>query len=148
MRIVIQRAVRASVAILAHDDASTAIGQGLLLLVGFQRDDAESTLKWAANKIANLRIFPDDQGKMNLAIGDIPSAAALVVPNFTVGCDVAKGRRPSFDAAMPPDRAAPMFDRFVQLLSDAGIPVATGVFGAQMMVSVCNDGPVTFVLES
>jgi len=117
-------------------------------MVGLQRGDTDPTLEWMANKLMQFRIFPDAEGKMNLSVTEVPGAQVLLVPNFTVGCDVGKGRRPSFDAAMPPDAAREMFNVFAGKFAGKGVGVETGMFGAKMHVRLCNDGPVTFVIES
>lgn len=148
MRVVVQRVAEASVTLPEEVDVSGAIGPGLLAMVGLQVGDDDRVLEWMAMKIMHLRIFADSNGRMNLAITDVPGAGLLLVPNFTVGCAVGKGRRPSFDAAMPPAEARGMFDRFVEKLSGKVAHVQTGVFGAEMHVRSCNDGPVTFVIES
>lgn len=148
MRIVVQRVIEASVTLPREDDVSGRIGPGLLAMVGLQRGDTVPILEWMATKLLQLRIFPDAEGKMNLSVLEVPNAQVLLVPNFTVGCDVGKGRRPSFDAAMQPDEARGTFDVFVEKCSGKGIGIETGVFGAEMHVRLCNDGPVTFVIES
>lgn len=148
MRIVVQRVTEASVTLPREGDSSCQIGHGLLAMVGLQRGDTDATLEWIANKLLQLRIFPDAEGKMNLPVLEVPDAQVLLVPNFTVGCDVGKGRRPSFDAAMPPDAARGMFDVFAGKFAGKGVGIETGVFGAEMHVRLCNDGPVTFVIES
>ncbi|UYV13155.1 MAG: D-aminoacyl-tRNA deacylase [Phycisphaera sp.] len=148
MRVVIQRVAEASVILPREGDVSGQIGHGLLALVGLQRGDTDSTLDWMANKLLRLRVFPDTQDKMNLSVLEVPDARILLVPNFTVGCDIGKGLRPSFDTAMPSDAASGMFKEFVEKFSGKGINVETGVFGSEMHVRLCNDGPVTFVIES
>jgi D-tyrosyl-tRNA(Tyr) deacylase len=148
MRIVVQRVAEASVTLHESGDISGAIGPGLLAMVGLQAGDTDRTLDWMAEKIVQLRIFPDENGKMNLAVTDVPGGGLLLVPNFTVACMVGKGRRPGFDAAMPPDGARAMFQRFVEKVLEKTGHVETGVFGAAMRVQSCNDGPITFVIES
>ena len=123
------------------------IGAGLVALVGIERDDTEKELAWAADKLVNLRVFADDEGRMNLSVLDI-GGEVLLVPNFTVAGDARKGRRPSFVGAMHPDEASPMFERLAESASAAGVPVQTGVFGAHMHVELVNDGPVTIWLDS
>lgn len=149
MRLVLQRVLSASVTV---DGAlHAAIGRGLLVLAGLEEADTDATLAWAADKVVNLRIFDDAQGRMNLAAGDVPGAGILLVPNFTLAGDARKGRRPSFDRAMRPERAGPMFDRLARLVRDAAGPavaVRTGVFRAAMQVALVNDGPVTIILDS
>jgi D-tyrosyl-tRNA(Tyr) deacylase len=122
------------------------IGRGYLLLVGLTHADTEDQLVWMADKIVGLRIFPDDDDKMNRSIADV-GGAALVVSQFTLYGDAVKGRRPSFIDAARPDIAVPLYERFVALLRDRGLPVETGEFGAMMQVELINDGPVTLWLE-
>lgn len=148
MRVVVQRVAEACVTLPEEDDVSGKIGRGLLAMVGLQRGDTTASLDWMASKLLHLRMFPDSDGKMNLSVLRVPDASVLLVPNFTVGCDVGKGRRPSFDAALPPDAAREMFLAFVEKVMGKGVEVRTGVFGAEMRVRLCNDGPVTFVIES
>ncbi|MEO1277899.1 MAG: D-aminoacyl-tRNA deacylase [Planctomycetota bacterium] len=148
MRTVLQRVTRASVTLPGSGGGGGEIGPGLVVLSGFQKQDTPEQLLWIAKKIANLRIFPDDARRMNRSVADVPRGSILIVPNFTVGCEIGKGNRPGFDDAMPPDQAEPMFDEFVRVMRTFSIPVETGVFGAEMHVSLCNDGPVTFILES
>jgi len=148
MRVVIQRVARASVTLPPSSHVSGQIGPGLLVFCGLQAGDTAEQLDWMARKILQLRIFPNNQGKMNLSIREVPGAQILLVPNFTVGCEISQGRRPSFDQAMPPAQASLAFDAFVERCVDQGVEVYTGVFGADMHVECCNDGPVTFVLET
>ncbi len=117
-------------------------------MVGLQHGDTDATLEWMADKLVRFRIFPDSEGKMNLSVGDVEGAGILLVPNFTVGCEIGKGRRPSFDRAMPPDAARENFLAFVEKVSEKVGNVQSGVFGAHMRVHLTNDGPVTFVIES
>ena len=145
MRVVLQRVSRARVA--TQGRTTGEIGRGLLLLVGFTGTDTEDTLAWIADKVLGLRIFPDDAGKMNRSLDDI-DGGVLVVSQFTLYGDTRKGRRPSFVEAAPPDRAIPLYERFVALLrAGAAGRVATGEFGAMMEVELVNDGPVTLILE-
>lgn len=149
MRAVIQRVTRAAVTV--DKQIVGEIGQGLLALVGCFTTDTDRDVAWMADKIANLRIFEDAAGKMNLPVKDLDPArnpGILVVPNFTVAGDAQKGRRPSFDAAMRPELAGPMFDRLCATISGHGVRVATGVFRAEMLVELVNDGPITIVVES
>lgn len=143
MRAVIQRVRRAAV---RAGGREAAIGPGMLVLVGLETQDTAETVDWAAAKIASLRIFQDDQDKMNLALADI-GGAILAVSQFTLAGSVAKGRRPSFDGALAPEPARVLFDRFVERLRAEGCAVQTGFFQAHMEVELVNDGPVTFVLE-
>ncbi|MDH3495803.1 MAG: D-aminoacyl-tRNA deacylase [Gemmatimonadota bacterium] len=144
MRVVLQRAARATVTLDGRTVA--AIGQGLVVLVGFTHADDATAADWMAEKIAGLRIFADRDGKMNRSLMDV-GGALLVVSQFTLYGDARKGRRPSFVAAAPPDLAVPLYERFVAALRAQGLTVATGVFGALMAVELVNDGPVTLVLE-
>lgn len=122
------------------------IGRGLLLLVGFRDGDGDEELRWMADKVVGLRVFGDDRGKMNRSVVDV-GGAILVVSQFTLYGDARKGRRPSFVEAAAPDLAIPLYERFLALLRESGIPVETGEFGAMMEVEMVNDGPVTLILE-
>ncbi len=145
MRIVLQRVSRAEVRIGGR--TAGRIGRGFLLLVGLRADDTEEKLRWMAEKVIGLRLFPDAAGKMNLGLEDV-GGGLLVVSQFTLYGDARKGRRPSFIEAAPPDIAVPLYERFVQLLRErAPGPVETGEFGAMMEVELVNDGPVTLILE-
>ncbi len=144
MRIVVQRVTQAQVTV--EETPIAAIEHGLLLLVGVGQNDTEATTIALADKIARLRIFADDAGKMNLSALDV-GGAALVVSQFTLLADTSQGRRPSFIAAAPPALAAPLVDHFATALRDLGLHVAQGQFGARMQVSLVNDGPVTIVVE-
>jgi D-aminoacyl-tRNA deacylase len=145
MRAVIQRVTEASVTV--NNQVVGQIGGGLLVLLGIGVGDqlAEATL--LAEKIANMRIFADDDGRFNRSALDV-GGAALVVSQFTLYADTRRGRRPSFAAAAPPELAAPLVDAFVAALRERGMTVASGVFGAHMQVALLNDGPVTIVLDS
>jgi D-tyrosyl-tRNA(Tyr) deacylase len=145
MKVVLQRVSEASVSVDGRVVGST--GKGLLLLVGFTSGDGESELAWMARKIVDLRIFPDDEGKMNRSLVE-QGGEILVVSQFTLYGDARKGRRPSFDQAASPEIAILLYRRFLELLRDL-VPgkVAEGEFGAMMDVSLVNDGPVTLVLE-
>lgn len=145
MRIVLQRVKRASVKV--GDETAGQIGRGFLILVGAQKGDNVKQASQLADKCAGLRIFEDQNGKMNLSIKDI-GGEVLVVSQFTLCADVSKGRRPSFDKAMSPDDAEKLYLQFCELLSEQGLNVQTGRFGAKMAVELINDGPVTFVLEN
>jgi D-tyrosyl-tRNA(Tyr) deacylase len=139
---VIQRVREASVTV---DGAVVAsIGPGLLLLVGIEKGDGDAALDKAAEKILHLRIHDDEQGKLNRGLLEA-GGEVLAVSQFTLAGDLERGRRPSFDRAMPPDGARPLFDAFVERLRALGVPVKTGVFGAKMAVALFNDGPVTFI---
>jgi len=124
-----------------------AIERGLLVLVGVGHDDGEPQARWLADKLAGLRVFEDDAGKMNLSVADA-GGAVLVVSQFTLLGDCRKGRRPSFVAAARPDHAEPLVTAVAARIADAGIPVATGEFGAHMHIDLLNDGPVTLVVET
>jgi D-aminoacyl-tRNA deacylase len=148
VRCVLQRVLSASVTV---DGAERAqIGQGLLALVGLETTDTDAQLCWMAEKLPNLRIFEDDQGKMNRSVLDA-GGSILLVPNFTLAGECAKGRRPSFDRAMRPEQAEPMFASFAALVA-AAFPtpdrVQLGVFRANMKVALINDGPITLVLDA
>ena len=145
MRVVLQRVSRAHVRVVERTTGE--IGRGLLLLVGFTGTDTDEHSAWMAEKVLGLRIFPDDDGKMNRSVGEV-AGSLLVVSQFTLYGDARKGRRPSFVDAAPPAVAIPLYERFVELLR-AGAPgrVETGEFGAMMQVELVNDGPVTLVLE-
>lgn len=145
MRAVIQRVRSASVTVDGVE--ISRIGRGLAILFGVGKGDDESGLKKLAGKIANLRIFEDEQGKMNLSLLDI-KAEALVVSQFTLYADCRKGRRPGFDMAAAPDLAEMLYNRFVNELRSVGVPVKTGRFQAKMLFAIENDGPVTIILDS
>ena len=144
MRVLIQRVSRASVTI--DGQTISSIGKGLLILWGVGRGDGEAQAAFLAEKVVNLRIFEDDQGKTNLSILDV-KGEAILVSQFTLYADTRKGRRPSFTDAALPDAAEPLVDRFVELLRGHGVPTQTGRFGAHMEVEIHNDGPVTIWLE-
>jgi D-tyrosyl-tRNA(Tyr) deacylase len=144
MRLVLQRVTGARVVI--GGETVGAIGRGILALVGVEKDDGHATVERAVEKLAELRIFEDGAGKMNLAARDA-GGALLVVSQFTLAASLERGRRPSFDAAAPPAVAQPLIDRLVDGLRERGLEVATGRFGARMEVELVNDGPVTFVLD-
>ena len=145
MRVVLQRVSRAEVRI--EGEVVGSIRRGLVLLVGFTAGDEPDALEWMAEKILGLRIFSDDDGRMNLDLGTV-EGDLLVVSQFTLYGDTSRGRRPSFVKAAPPAEAIPLYERFVALLTDAAPGrVATGRFGAAMEVDLLNDGPVTLVLE-
>jgi D-aminoacyl-tRNA deacylase len=146
LRLVLQRVKEASVKVAG--DRISAIGPGLLLLVGVARGDGEPEADWLAEKVAGLRIMADNEGKMNCSVRDV-GGAVLAVSQFTLLADTRKGKRPSFVGAAPPEEATRLFDHFCERLRAAGIDsVETGRFGAMMDVSLVNDGPVTIVLES
>ena len=140
----LQRVSRAGVSV--DGELVASIGPGLLALVGVEQGDGPQDVEALAGKLAGLRIFSDEAAKMNLSIVDV-GGEILVVSQFTLLGDVAKGRRPSFTRAAPPDEARPLVDSLVATLSRIGIPTMSGVFGAAMEVDLVNDGPVTLVLE-
>lgn len=144
MRVLLQRVSRAEVRIGGR--VAGRIGTGFCLLVGFTHDDGESQVAWMADKVVGLRLFADDEGKMNRALDEV-GGALLVVSQFTLYGDAHKGRRPSFIDAARPEHATPLYERFVALLRERGVPVETGEFGAMMEVELVNDGPVTLWLE-
>jgi D-tyrosyl-tRNA(Tyr) deacylase len=144
MRVVLQRVSRGKVSIAGQPVA--AIGRGLMILLGISPSDSEEQAQYLVEKIANLRIFEDEQGKMNRSLLDV-GGEAIVVSQFTLYADTRKGRRPSFTDAALPDIARPLVDRFALLLSEHGVPTQTGEFGANMLVEIDNDGPVTIWME-
>ena len=148
MRVVLQRVSRATVRVAGAVTGS--IGAGYVVLAGFAPTDTDETLAWMADKLLGLRLFADDEGKMNRALAEV-GGGVLVVSQFTLYGDARKGRRPSFTDAAPPDVARPLYERFVALLREqgaaSGVAVANGEFGAMMEVELVNDGPVTILLE-
>ena len=144
LKVVLQRVSEASVEVGSKTISST--GRGLLLLVGADKDDTEERADFLADRVLGLRIFEDDNSKMNLSIREI-AGQLLAVSQFTLSADISKGRRPSFSSAMPPEDARQLFDYFVGKLKESGLDVKTGEFGTKMKVKLVNDGPVTFVLE-
>jgi D-aminoacyl-tRNA deacylase len=144
MRVLLQRVSRAEVRV--GDRVTGRIDRGYLLLVGFTGADSDAALVWMADKVVGLRLFADDEDKMNLALDDV-GGALLVVSQFTLYGDAAKGRRPSFIDAARPEVAIPLYERFLGMLRERGVRVETGEFGAMMDVELVNDGPVTLWLE-
>ena len=148
MRVALQRVSRAAVRVDAR--VVGEIGRGFLVLVGFAPTDTDAILEWMADKILGLRLFGDDEGKMNRDLAEV-GGAVLVVSQFTLYGDARKGRRPSFIDAAPPEIAIPLYERFVAMMQErgagSGVQVATGDFGAMMEVELVNDGPVTLILE-
>jgi len=144
MRALIQRVTQASVTV--DDKTISSIGHGLVILLGVGHNDGEEQARWMAEKIATLRIFSDPEGKMNLSVLDV-KGEAIVVSQFTLFADAQKGRRPSYIDAARPDVAAPLVERTASLLREQGVPTQTGIFGADMLVEIHNDGPVTIWLE-
>ena len=145
MRAVVQRVTRASVKV--DNEITGEIGSGLLVLLGVAQDDAEADADYLAEKIAGLRIFEDDTGKMNLSVVDV-GGAVLAVSQFTLFGDVRRGKRPSFDAAARPERARELYEYFVERVRAAGLRCAVGRFQAMMDVEMVNSGPVTILLDS
>jgi len=145
MRLVVQRVTRASVR--EGDELLGEIGLGAVVLAGIGTDDEPTTVDRMADKLIGLRYFADAEGRTNLAIADV-GGAYLVVSQFTLYADVSRGRRPGFTRAALPEQAIPLVDRLVERLRDAGAPVQTGRFGAEMQVELVNDGPFTLVLDS
>ncbi len=144
MRVVAQRVSRASVRV--GGKVVGEIGNGLMLLVGFTHDDASREVGWMTEKLIGLRIFADDDGKMNRSVADV-GGSILVVSQFTLYGDARKGRRPSFVDAARPEVAIPLYQKFIVALANSGVVVAAGEFGADMQVELVNDGPVTLLLE-
>lgn len=146
MRVVLQRVSSASVTI--DGVVKSAIDAGLLILLGIENDDNEEDIQWLSRKITAMRIFSDEAGLMNLSIQDI-GGAFLVVSQFTLFASTKKGNRPSFIRSARPETAIPLYERFVEALAtESGLPVKTGTFGADMKVSLLNDGPVTILLDT
>lgn len=145
MRAVIQRVERASVSV--EGEIRGQIGAGFLVLIGVEEGDGDADFKYIADKVPNLRVFEDDQGKMNRSLLDV-GGEVLAVSQFTLLGDARGGRRPSFIAAARPETADPMYERLVAEWRARGIRVETGVFGAHMKVALVNDGPVTILLDS
>ncbi len=144
MKGVIQRVKEATVTV--NGEPIAAIGTGLLVFIGIEKGDGDNTCAGVARKITGLRVFEDENGKMNRSVGDI-GGEILLVSQFTIAGSIEKGRRPSFDNAMAPDHAKPLFALLLSHIRKTGIPVQTGVFQAHMDVSLVNDGPATFILE-
>ncbi len=144
VKIVLQRCSQAKVTV--KGKVTGTIDKGFVLLVGVTHDDTEKEAEWLADKIVNLRIFEDADGKMNRSLKDV-EGEILSVSQFTLYADCHKGRRPSFVDAAPPEKANPLYEQFNELLRSRGVKVETGVFGAMMEVDLVNDGPVTLVLE-
>ena len=144
MKIVLQRVKEANVKV--KGEIVGKINKGIVLLVGIEKGDKEEGAKYLANKIVNLRIFPDSEGKMNLSLLDV-RGEILAVSQFTLAASLKKGRRPSFENAEEPTRAEELFNFFVNELRSKEVKVETGIFGAMMEVFLINDGPVTYILE-
>jgi D-tyrosyl-tRNA(Tyr) deacylase len=144
MRALLQRV--SSAGVIVEDQVVGEIGRGFVVLLGVTQSDGREEAEWLANKIVGLRLFEDEQGKMNLSLREV-GGALLVVSQFTLYGDARKGRRPSFTNAAPPEHAEPLVDYFVVQLQQQGFMVATGIFRAHMNVEIHNDGPVTLILE-
>jgi len=145
LRAVVQRVTRARCTV--DDRVTGAIGAGLVVLVGARTDDGLEDAEWLARKIAGLRVFSDDEQRMNRDVRDV-GGGVLAIPQFTLYGDARRGRRPDFLAAARPEHAEPLYERFCVSLAGAGVTVARGVFRAHMSVELVNDGPVTLLLES
>jgi len=146
MKAVVQRVIQGSVTV--EGELVGQIGRGLVVLLGVKEGDSEAEAQWLAQKIANLRIFEDQEGKFNRSLLDV-EGAALVVSQFTLYGDARRGRRPSFSEAAPPEVAAPLVERFAELLREQGVKrVEQGRFQATMLVEIHNDGPVTIILDT
>ena len=145
MRLLLQRVSRASVEV--DGDRVGAIDCGFLVLCGFKKDDGVSSLSKMVDKCLNLRVFEDDQGKMNRSLLDI-GGELLVVSQFTLYANCRKGRRPSFDNSMPPEPAEAMYERLLTLFEESGLKVERGIFGAKMAIDLTNEGPVTVLLDN
>jgi D-tyrosyl-tRNA(Tyr) deacylase len=145
MRAVIQRVSRACVTVAG--EATGAIEHGLLVLLGVAPSDTAAQVQWLADKVVGLRVFNDDNGKMNRSLLDV-GGSVLVVSQFTLYGDCSKGRRPSFIGAAPPEIAVPLYEAFVTAVRAHGVTTATGRFGAMMQVELVNDGPVTLVIDA
>ena len=145
MRVLLQRVSRAEVRV--EDRVTGRIAAGFVVLVGFTHADGPDQVAWMAEKVAGLRVFSDDAGKMNLGLADLRDAGVLVVSQFTLYGDATQGRRPSFVQAARPEQAIPLYEQFVAALKARGVRTETGAFGATMEVELVNDGPVTMWLE-
>ncbi len=145
MRAVVQRVKKASVVV--DGKIVGKIGKGILILLGVGKEDTEEDIRWLADKVSNLRIFEDDEGKMNKSVKDV-GGKILVVSQFTLYGDCRKGRRPSFTQAAPPEKGRFFYEKFIEDLKKEGIEVESGIFGAKMEVHLINDGPVTILLDS
>lgn len=149
MRVVVQRVSSASVEIIEEDSryVSGKIGRGLMVLLGISDEDTEEDLEYICDKVTGLRIFEDEEEKMNLALKDV-GGSILLVSQFTLYGDCRKGKRPSFIKAARPEKAIPLYEKMIARMRQQGYTVETGVFGAHMSVSIQNDGPVTLIIDS
>ena len=145
MRVVIQRVSEASVTI--DSQVNAKIKQGLMILVGISTEDNQEDIDWLTQKIINLRVFNDENGKMNLSLLDV-KGEILLISQFTLFASTKKGNRPSFIQSAKPEIAVPLYEQFIISLKDTGISIQTGTFGADMKVSLTNDGPVTISIDS
>lgn len=145
MRVVVQRVKHSSVTV--DGNIVGKINEGLLILLGIKNGDTEKDVTWLANKVSSLRIFEDENGKMNKELKDI-NGSILLISQFTLYGDCVKGKRPSFIEAAKPEIAIPLYEKFISTLKNQGITVETGIFGADMKVDLLNDGPVTLVIDS
>ena len=146
MKVVIQRVAQAGVTI--HNEVRASIGKGLLVLVGIEDADGPEDIEWLSGKIINLRIFDDAQGVMNLSVKET-GGELLLVSQFTLHASTKKGNRPSYIRASKPEIAIPLYEKMIaRLQTDLGRPIGTGIFGADMKVSLLNDGPVTIIIDS
>jgi D-tyrosyl-tRNA(Tyr) deacylase len=145
MRVVIQRVSQAS--LVANGSDRGSIKTGLVILLGIEEADTTEDVQWLSAKVADLRIFSDEQGKMNLSVKEV-SGSLMLVSQFTLHASTKKGNRPSFIQAARPDKAIPLYEAFIEKLKETGLPFVTGIFGADMQVSLVNDGPVTICMDS
>ncbi|ANE42133.1 D-tyrosyl-tRNA(Tyr) deacylase [Fervidobacterium ngatamarikiense] len=145
MRAVVQRVTKASVSV--DNEVVGKISNGIVILLGVGKDDTEEDAKYLAEKIVNLRIFDDEDGKMNLSLLDV-KGRALIISQFTLYGDCRRGRRPSYSDSAPPDLAKALYEKFIELVKNYDVHVETGIFAAHMLVEIHNDGPVTLLLDS
>lgn len=147
MRLVIQRVTQASVTV-AAEGYESSVGKGLMVLAAFIDEDTQEDLEWCARKLAAMRIFDDEEGVMNLSVKDV-GGDVLIVSQFTLYASTVKGNRPSYIKAARPDVAVPLYEKFIAMVEEqVGKPVGRGIFGAEMKVSLVNDGPVTIIVDS
>ncbi len=144
MKILVQKVLNASVTV--NQQLVSQIGQGFLLFIGVEKSDTQAQADFLAKKIANLRIFEDENNKMNLSIQDV-KGEILAVSQFTLAADLSRGNRPGFESAARPEEAKPLYEYFVKQLQTYNLPVQTGIFQADMKVALVNDGPCTFILQ-